>query len=281
MGRTRSSFVDRYLWTISTHSPRAGRTSLFALSVPIPNHFNSLAPCGANQYTCYLYPLHRRISTHSPRAGRTITVTKQYNYGRDFNSLAPCGANRECTYTLTTCILFQLTRPVRGEPGYRTSPSSSCTFQLTRPVRGEPYTAYFFCRKQKISTHSPRAGRTRRSTRAQSERSNFNSLAPCGANQAMLTTMILHRLISTHSPRAGRTAATSPRCFMLFNFNSLAPCGANHRALYVNVLYPYFNSLAPCGANQCKRSQRKNVAKISTHSPRAGRTNPELLEMKK
>ena len=122
-----------------------------------------------------------------------------------------------------------------------------------------------------ISTHSPRAGRTRGISEFRQAVYDFNSLAPCGAN-----------LLD------GRERVWSD------HFNSLAPCGANPDERYLDGLPAYFNSLAPCGANQRERlrayahrgfqltrpvwgeppreSCRCRARSISTHSPRVGRT---------
>ena len=78
----------------------------------------------------------------------------------DFNSLAPCGAN----------------------PDYLKNYDDSYVFQLTRPVWGEPREAVLSPEATKISTHSPRVGRTRSASAQKTEKSDFNSLAPCGAN---------------------------------------------------------------------------------------------------
>ena len=174
------------------------------------------------------------------------------------------------------------------------SSAEKSTFQLTRPVWGEPPNHRGVQHPLKISTHSPRVGRTDRFSVHRSGMPDFNSLAPCGANP-------------------GDDAARAA----LFDFNSLAPCGANltrsttracsprfqlTRPVWgepvANVLYLRhcvdFNSLAPCGANpstspnsrQCPLFQltrpvwgeppfprsAKELANISTHSPRVGRT---------
>ena len=116
-------------------------------------------------------------------------------------------------------------------------------------MRGEPEEALMWQNKRKISTHSPHAGRTRCRQVYRSVSSNFNSLAPCGANRVLSDGFGVNNYfnslapcganlfglvrqcgsgdISTHSPHAGRTRVipTSRRCMTYFN--SLAPCGAN------------------------------------------------------
>ena len=106
---------------------------------------------------------------------------------------------------ITNNLQFQLTRPVRGEPAPLAAADLPAAFQLTRPVRGEPEAIGTQAQAAKISTHSPRAGRTREPLRATIVGYDFNSLAPCGANPVAEK---VYR-VRTH-------------------FNSLAPCGANH-----------------------------------------------------
>ena len=148
--------------SISTHSPRVGRTMRFCPRLLQARNFNSLAPCGANLHLRVLiaqklqFQLTRPvwgepnfnnssffiflISTHSPRVGRTTAFRRRQDYLRYFNSLAPCGANHSYSVYVSDFVIFQLTRPVWGEPGdtsHRTRRTRR--FQLTRPVWGEPF----------------------------------------------------------------------------------------------------------------------------------------------
>ena len=102
--------------TISTHSPRVGRTRLSRGMGRVSLYFNSLAPCGANPEEQLHNNQRKQISTHSPRVGRTKEVPMTVQTIVHFNSLAPCGANPDCTSMSTTRDKFQLTRPVWGEP---------------------------------------------------------------------------------------------------------------------------------------------------------------------
>ena len=168
---------------ISTHSPRVGRTlNRWNVNLNI-DHFNSLAPCGANLSDVIKYVLSHKISTHSPRVGRTKEGMLATAHHTNFNSLAPCGANRRRACRCGYAEKFQLTRPVWGEPilcacdavivpisthsprvgrTYLRPPYSlrGRAFQLTRPVWGEPSRGGTFSALNGISTHSPRVGRT-------------------------------------------------------------------------------------------------------------------------
>ena len=163
---------------ISTHSPRVGRTDRFPVHRSGMPDFNSLAPCGANLQAAML----------------RLNMT-------DFNSLAPCGANHRHLTVILTFAPFQLTRPVWGEPlislGRRTSRT---TFQLTRPVWGEPPLPIQSPRCSRISTHSPRVGRT-----------------------VMPPTNITLTAISTHSPRVGRTSCAVRRRIPPIKFQLTRP----------------------------------------------------------
>ena len=144
---------------ISTHSPRVGRTQL-----------NAVMSKGD------------KISTHSPRVGRTSASARADDLCRDFNSLAPCGANLSCKLPVSLGNIFQLTRPVWGEPSLSLLWGSNVTFQLTRPVWGEPirFTAGTLPRR-------------------------FQLTRPVWGEPFFAINKDINRTISTHSPRVGRT----------------------------------------------------------------------------
>ena len=145
-----------------------------------------------------------------------------------FNSLAPCGANR---------IL-------------RASLSHTWRFQLTRPVWGEPRAKRYSLDIWRISTHSPRVGRT-----------------------IYITSSASTVLISTHSPRVGRTAAFAfcNACAIFISTHS-PRVGRTRRRIQIHIKCKHFNSLAPCGANLGRVGIAAALSVISTHSPRVGRT---------
>ena len=280
-------------------------------------YFNSLAPCGANPSPCSVSISIASISTHSPRVGRT-RARSVADLCADISTHSPrVGRTHSTTVAKPKSWIFQLTRPVWGEP-----PLSPCflfhlRFQLTRPVWGEPMPQSAPQPVQQISTHSPRVGRTLRRRDLDARTQDFNSLAPCGANPSRSLKRLTSGKISTHSPRVGRTAILDGLALYRDNFNSLAPCGANPkqkriqlRASAFQLTRPvwgepgrsaarprrrsHFNSLAPCGANPPINARyfcglsfqltrpvwgepylRRPVRRadtISTHSPRVGRT---------
>ena len=124
--------------SISTHSPRVGRTRRAILHTFARRKFQLTRPVWGEPCPRQLDPLSLQISTHSPRVGRTILTDDGAPAEPDFNSLAPCGANpRRCRRR-----------------------AAHCRFQLTRPVWGEPDQDIVRHRNAEISTHSPRVGRT-------------------------------------------------------------------------------------------------------------------------
>ena len=167
-------------------------------------HFNSLAPCGAN---------------HEAMALCLAFV--------HFNSLAPCGANPGSMSKIGKTRAFQLTRPVRGEPRWIPTCCIDTAISTHSPRAGRTDLPFEDGYPYSISTHSPRAGRTSVVRVIDSIFGDFNSLAPCGANPAIFYAFRLYpafqltrpvrgepsarciscatQTISTHSPRAGRT----------------------------------------------------------------------------
>ena len=197
--------------------------------------------------------------------------------------------------TVSNMLIFQLTRPVWGEPGARLwdwgFPSH---FNSLAPCGANLSLSYNHIIILPISTHSPRVGRTSTLVRS------FEILN-----------------ISTHSPRVGRTRFFISGHILLNYFNSLAPCGANltttntckcsmefqltrpvwgepqddHKPIKIYGISTHsprvgrtgrqarvldgrqhFNSLAPCGANPAWHQAKIIHKAISTHSPRVGRT---------
>ena len=79
--------------TISTHSPRVGRTINAAPFQGIDD-ISTHSPRVGRTLPFGTYIITLCISTHSPRVGRTLLLRSDETRLADFNSLAPCGANR-------------------------------------------------------------------------------------------------------------------------------------------------------------------------------------------
>ena len=122
-------------------------------------------------------------------------------------------------------------------------------FQLTRPVWGEPGVCCVRTNHTYISTHSPRVGRTKGSASPRKARTNFNSLAPCGANPFL-----------------------SFYCIFFLYFNSLAPCGANRGYCGKLTDSKTFQLTRPVWGEPGAEIVATSLQPISTHSPRVGRT---------
>ena len=174
-------------------------------------------------------------------------------------------------------LKFQLTRPVRGEPRL-TSPTVSYRpkFQLTRPVRGEPNRRRNRQKSTCISTHSPRAGRTGTGGSAALNGTDFNSLAPCGANLELRRQFFDRVDISTHSPRAGRTYMSCTAFLSLYHFNSLAPCGANLRSSLACLLVGSFQLTRPVRGEPRRRRRRRGAAGFQLTRPVRGEPKARL-----
>ena len=234
---------------ISTHSPRVGRTTKDIIAKTTMMKFQLTRPVWGEPFIFIIHTLDIIISTHSPRVGRTGDISNQPviwlisthspRVGRtsarwsskycttDFNSLAPCGANLAHQYLRGQANRFQLTRPVWGEPAKILNSLIPANISTHSPRVGRTLISILVYRIFQISTHSPRVGRTRIVGLFGSTSSDFNSLAPCGANlqrAIIISRDITFQLtrpvwgepsnmtgsqtshnISTHSPRVGRT----------------------------------------------------------------------------
>ena len=147
----------------------------------------------------------------------------------DFNSLAPCGANRLSADGYFEGVEFQLTRPVRGEPLAAVYGTRELIhFNSLAPCGANPVRVARRRRHVKISTHSPRAGRT---------------LGRWGLG-------LIFRIFQLTRPVRGEPWYIIAIYIDVTNFNSLAPCGANPGLFRLIDQHADFNSLAPCGANR-------------------------------
>ena len=221
-----SSKSSRFLFQLTR--PVRGEPKAAKASKALLSNFNSLAPCGANQ-AATVFTLYARVfQLTRPVRGepmRRVFVVGQHTH---FNSLAPCGANRPRLNDTGSPFYFNSLAPCGANPSSRRHCRPSSIFQLTRPVWGEPHTVRDHYTCQTISTHSPRVGRTFDFYWPALANIDFNSLAPCGANLLIAVAALDPLRISTHSPRVGRTFSRNSSTSEDHNFNSLAPCGANH-----------------------------------------------------
>ena len=213
-------------------------------------HFNSLAPCGANQLSVDRSLISREFQLTRPVWGEPLWRNFCSCNVCYFNSLAPCGANHSHYFTNVCALSFQLTRPVWGEP--------VCCVRTNHTYQ--------------ISTHSPRVGRTLIRIRLRYLLRYFNSLAPCGANHALAARNKNTIYISTHSPRVGRTIFVSYSNYITIHFNSLAPCGANLETAVRWKISESFQLTRPVWGEPYFFVPMRLVWHISTHSPRVGRT---------
>ena len=168
----------------------------------------------------------------------------------NFNSLAPCGANRWLLSLLGQIRHFNSLAPCGANHGTSLHTRHTRKFQLTRPVWGEPLIFTRTATTTKISTHSPRVGRTNPQMSETFVERDFNSLAPCGANPLEEQLKTIYAEISTHSPRVGRTAAMTALSKKCAKFQLTRPVWGEPDMRHMRATrHGHFNSLAPCGAN--------------------------------
>ena len=176
-------------------------------------------------------------------------------FSYDFNPLSPCRERR---------VFFVIIAP-------------SGPFQSTLPMRGETTGLRIWLPVQRISIHSPHAGRdTPQSTHAQ-KRSDFNPLSPCGERLFRSSLISTLSSISIHSPHAGRdrTAGAAVDTAQISIHSPHAGRDDVCGACYSRICD--FNPLSPCGERHAERAEAAQSASISIHSPHAGRDDTEFV----
>ena len=167
---------------ISIHSPRAGRDSPAEARRSGWANFNPLAPCGARQLVHAYSAIAIEFQSTRPVRGETTSAHLPHATSIYFNPLAPCGARLYGPSQFSFFMSFQSTRPVRGETDH--------------PPDEEP--------ENKISIHSPRAGRDKAEILSSSGISAFQSTRPVRGETSCGLSIFHH----------------------VTDFNPLAPCGA-------------------------------------------------------
>ena len=134
-------------------------------------------------------------------------------------------------------------------------------FQPTRPLRGATGMVLTGCRRSKISTHAPLAGRDTYSQAGALCYHNFNPRAPCGARpQPVFPAMPKYPFQPTR-PLRGATA-TLAMILAEVGISTHAPlAGRDRLQRYMRSQRSHFNPRAPCGARRQKRC-RNNTAKV-------------------
>ena len=145
---------------ISTHSPRVGRTRGSSACETFVEHFNSLAPCGANPCISFKKTLKSKfqltrpvwgeparilnsltpanISTHSPRVGRTTFFARRGSKTAISTHSPRVGRTTMILLAVLTAGDFNSLAPCGANHRMIVTLRRRMSFQLTRPVWGEP-----------------------------------------------------------------------------------------------------------------------------------------------
>ena len=140
-----------------------------------------------------------------------------------FNPLAPCGARPSLPCLNRRLIIFQSTRPLRGETMLVLLRSIAATFSI----------------------HSPLAGRDKTMKTIFDKITLFNPLAPCGARPPSSATSSNPCSFQSTRPLRGETQREGHGQHRHVFFNPLAPCGARHFSLIGHVRHQHFQSTRP------------------------------------
>ena len=150
-----------------------------------------------------------------------------------FNPLAPRGARPITLSWSGLSVLFQSTRPSRGETPVKLRKTAS----------------------QKISIHSPLAGRDDVDLNTVAEHKDFNPLAPRGARHEYRAHLHPPNAISIHSPLAGRDDDNSPLGVSMYAFQSTRPSrGETRKSTAAAETQNAFQSTRPSRGETTRRS---------------------------
>ena len=163
MGRTYAAVYNPSSSTISTHSPRVGRTDTEHDKQKGTRKFQLTRPVWGEPFVIVSAVIVSLISTHSPRVGRTNMAhnpvisqkisTHSPRVGRTFIALSG----------LRLPDPFQLTRPVWGEPRVvDVGAANAANFNSLAPCGANRKLEALGADIISISTHSPRVGRTKK-----------------------------------------------------------------------------------------------------------------------
>ena len=150
---------------------------------------------------------------------------------------------------MTSLILFQSTRPVRGATSTLTSLCFGETmFQSTRPVRGATTQGIRIRPRHIVSIHAPGAGHDPEAGLCLTFQPCFNPRAPCGARPLSHAHVMQGLKFQSTRPVRGATTPVIAINRLSGCFNPRAPCGARQLPASTQGLHRCFNPRAPCGA---------------------------------
>ena len=202
----------RFLKTISTHTPHAGRDREDCPPAPVFRYFYSHAPCGARP---------------RPRVPLSFLL--------NFYSHAPCGARPERLFLHPATSIFLLTRPMRGATESCQYVAKYVVISTHTPHAGRDALRLLLRHCLRISTHTPHAGRDGWIQEDMNNINNFYSHAPCGARLLRLLKRLLMLRFLLTRPMRGATQSRFLAASAALNFYSHAPCGARrHRRINIS-----------------------------------------------
>ena len=183
-GEPRACYARSHSFSISTHSPHAGRTADGVTTYTYTDDFNSLAPRGANLGRTTQFLMLHGFQLTRPTRGEPMRLASRVNEMRNFNSLAPRGANPALTQDLMLEWEISTHSPHAGRTySVLLSNESSNYFNSLAP-RGANR-AHFDDAKEEMDFNSlaPRGANRGVKMSLFMRDSDFNSLAPRGANR--------------------------------------------------------------------------------------------------
>ena len=138
-GRDQHFAPAHVIHPISILSPLAGRDWIPRAKVELDN-ISILSPlAGRDSSNSSMVQPYSSISILSPLAGRDQTWCRHQHVLSDFNPLAPCGARHVHPLQLSYLLIFQSSRPLRGETANQVDGQVTVFISILSPLAGRDF----------------------------------------------------------------------------------------------------------------------------------------------
>ena len=188
----------------------------------------------------------------------------------NFNSHAPCGARPVVAVLAPHRARFQLTRPLRGATTAKKRSKRSKTISTHTPLAGRDRRSDCESLIPSISTHTPLAGRDSADPVTYDDE-GISTHTPLAGRDQNVNPHKAEYAISTHTPLAGRDILSTGSARVDGHFNSHAPCGARPLKTCRRTSALRFQLTRPLRGATPSEEAAESENGISTHTPLAGR----------
>ena len=211
-----------------------------------------------------------RVSTHTPLAGRDTDVINTIGYYNRFYSHAPRGARHNLALVFLRIEMFLLTRPSRGATHRHHPRLLLRMFLLTRPSRGATDNMTGEWLSDRVSTHTPLAGRDLRNGIVSHFPYCFYSHAPRGARPGRPVIADVTRSFLLTRPSRGATECRVAIA-TVYCVSTHTPLAGRDMLFPILVQVLHVSTHTPLAGRDTFTVTSYLTGGVSTHTPLAGR----------